>query len=164
MPVAPTKRFVLLMLLLVMLGLGPGCLSLPPQPPMDLSGPGWTIRNGQAVWKPAGQTTELAGELLVATHPNGSFVVQFIKPPLPFVSVQQTDAGWQAQFFAQKKSYSGRGRPPARIIWLQLPSALAGKAAADGWILTYRTNVDAGWRFANKRTGEFLEGFLTPHP
>jgi hypothetical protein len=136
---------------------GVGCLSLPPEPPLDLSD--WTIRNGQAVWKPAGQASEIAGELLVASHPNGSFMVQFSKSPLPFVSAQQTPAGWQAQFFAQSKSYAGRGRPPARIVWLQLPLALSGNTAAAGWSL--RREPDDRWRFEQSRTGETLEGFLT---
>jgi hypothetical protein len=135
-----------------------GCLSLPPQAPVDLTGPDWTVRNGQAVWKQSRDGTEIAGELLVASHPDGSAIVQFTKPPLPFASARQTPGHWQVQFFAQNQTYAGRGRPPARVIWLQLPLALAGRGAASGWLLT--RGSDDGWRFENTRSGESLAGFL----
>src|SRR5256885_14903702 len=54
-------------------------------PPVNLSEPGWTIRQGQAVWRPNRGPLEIAGELLVATRSDGCSVVQFTKTPLPFL-------------------------------------------------------------------------------
>src|SRR5262245_37969371 len=66
-----------------------GCASAPLRAPLDLSGPGWTVREGQAVWQAGPTAPGVAGELLVATHADGSSLQQFIKPPLPFVLAQQ---------------------------------------------------------------------------
>ena len=41
-------------------------------------------------------------------------VVQFQKPPLPLVAAQSDTNYWQIQYFAQEKTYSGRGLPPER--------------------------------------------------
>jgi hypothetical protein len=139
-----------------------GCRSLPPQPPMDLSEPGWTIRQGQAVWKTRRGGEGVAGDLLVAMHWNGRNVVQFIKPPLPFVAAQSDTNHWQVQFFAQNKTYSGTGRPPERIVWLQLPENLATFVAArrdTDWSIT--RNRGGTWQFTNHVSGESLDGFLT---
>lgn len=135
-----------------------GCLSLPPQAPFDLSQHGWTIQVGQAVWHPGQEAMEIAGDLLVATHPDGRSLVQFTKPPLPFVSAQRTARGWHAQFFAQKKSYSAPGRPPDRILWFHLPEALAGRLAPGPWSFTLAP--EDHWRLENRSTKESLDGYL----
>ena len=139
-----------------------GCQSLPPQPPMDLSEPGWTIRQGQAVWKTKPGAEGIAGDLLLAMHWNGRNVVQFTKPPLPLVAAQSDTNHWQIQFFAQKKSYSGRGRPPERVLWLQLAENLATFLSArkdTDWSIT---RLDGGsWQFTNNVSGESLDGFLS---
>src|SRR5688572_29399594 len=77
-----------------------GCRSLPTQPPMNLGEPGWTIRQGQAAWRPKSDAPDIAGDLLVAMHVDGRSQVQFTKPPLPFVVAQRHANSWQIQFFA----------------------------------------------------------------
>lgn len=138
-----------------------GCQSLPPQPLMDLSEPGWTIRQGQAVWKAKRGAEGVAGDLLVAMHWNGRNFVQFIKPPLPFVAAQSDTNFWQVQYFAQNKTYSGHGQPPERILWLQLPVNLATFLSArrdTDWSIS--RDRGGSWQFTNEVTGESLDGFL----
>ena len=135
-----------------------GCLSLPPEPPLDLSAPDWTVRQGQAVWHVKSDASEIAGELLVATHPDGRSLVQFTKPPLPFVTAQRTTNRWQVQFLAQKKSYAAAGRPPARILWLHLPDALVGRSDPSQW--SFRRETEGRWHFENRANRESLDGFL----
>jgi len=139
-----------------------GCRSLPLQPPIDLSSPGWIVREGQAVWQARAGAAGIAGELLVATHPDGRSVVQFTKTPLPFIVAQRTTEGWQAQIIPRNKTYSGRGAPPARLLWLHLPEALARGNAVDGFRFT--TNAAGGWRLERLATGECLEGYFEPLP
>lgn len=153
----PVARF----LALVAVVASGGCRSLPPQPPMDLSEPGWTIRQGQAVWKPKPGTEGIAGDLLVALHWNGRHVVQFTKPPLPLVAAQGDTNHWQIQFFSQSKSYSGAGRPPERLLWLQLPEHLVSVVAArkdTDW--SFSRDRNGSWQFTNHLSGESLDGFL----
>jgi len=139
-----------------------GCRSLPLHPPIDLSGPGWIVREGQAVWRPRAGADGVAGDLVVATHPDGRSVVQFTKTPLPFLVAQRTAEGWQAQFIPRNKTYSGRGEPPARLLWLHLPEALARGSAGNGFRFT--TNATGGWRFERITSGESLEGYLDSRP
>ena len=137
-----------------------GCRSLPLQPPIDLSRPGWIVREGQAIWRPRAGADGVAGDLVVAKHPDGRSVVQFTKTPLPFLVAQRTAEGWQAQFIPRNKTYSGRGEPPTRLLWLHLPEALARGRAGDGFRFT--TNATGGWRFERRASGESLEGYLEP--
>jgi hypothetical protein len=135
-----------------------GCLSLRPLPKADLSQPGWTLRQGQAVWKPPGRTSpEIAGELLLATRTDGSAFVQFTKTPFPFIIAQSTSNRWQLEIPPQNKRYTEPGKPPARIVWFQLVNALAGKPLAHGW-----TWHDSGtnWELKNS-SGESLAGYLS---
>jgi hypothetical protein len=130
-----------------------GC-STAPLPAPDMSAD-WKILQGQAVWKPkAGDG--IAGELLVATNSTGDFVVEFAKPPITIAHAQRSGPRWSVQFPAQQKSFGGRGDAPARIIWLHLPPALAGRDKQ--WQVTTNSN---GWRMSNQR-GETLEGFFAP--
>src|SRR2546422_5254946 len=59
------------------------CRTVPPLAPANLSEPGWTMREGQAVWRPKTEGPEIAGELLVAIHRTGETYLQFTKTPLP---------------------------------------------------------------------------------
>jgi hypothetical protein len=127
---------------------------------VDLTAPGWGMRQGQAVWHNAKSGPELAGELQVATNGEGRVWLQFIKPPLPFVVAQLSRANWQLDVVAQNKSYCGPGNPPARIAWLQLARALSGGAPAAGWVWTPKP--DGAWRLENSATGEWLDGYLLP--
>src|SRR5436190_16985831 len=101
-----------------------GCRTLPPLAPANLSEPGWTVRQGQAVWQSGKERPEIAGELLLATKSNGEVFVQFTKTPFPLVIAQQVANHWQVQFPTQNKSYSGLGTPPSRLIWFPLAEAL----------------------------------------
>jgi|SRR5207249_935810 len=135
------------------------CLTNPPLAPVSFSGPGWTVRQGQAVWRSKSGAPEIAGELLVAAHRDGRAVIQFTKTPLPFLVVQTTSNRWQMEFVADNKTYSGRGRPPSELAWLQLPRCLAGTAPSTPW--NWEVFEGDRWRLENKSTGESLEGYLT---
>lgn len=87
-------------------------------------------------------------------------MVRFSKGPLPFLDAQRTTNFWQLRVAPTQKSYSGRGAPPARVFWLQLPEALAGNAVPAGW--RFQAKPDYRWTFENKDTGEGLAGFLEP--
>lgn len=129
-------------------------------PPLNLSEPGWTLRQGQAVWRPNSRSPEIAGELLVATHFDGRAFVQFTKTPLPFVVAQITTHSWQIQFVPENRTFSGRGRPAARLIWLHLPGCLAGAPPPPP--LAWQPSGTGNWRLQHRSTGESLEGYLTP--
>jgi hypothetical protein len=133
------------------------CRTLPNLPPADLSQPDWKARQGQAVWKSATEAPEIAGELLLATHPRHGMVLQFIKTPFPIVIAQSSDAGWKISF-AGNREFSGLGKPPARISWFQLTAALDGHELPAGW--TFKRLSEQNWRLENQRTGEFIEGYL----
>jgi len=124
--------------------------------PVNLTAPGWTVAKGQAVWQVA-PGEELAGELLIATRPDGAAFVQFIKTPFPLVLAQVTTNQWEIQFPARHKRYSGRGKPPARLLWLNLPQAVTGKPLPKPWHWREEPN---GWRLENSATGESLEGYF----
>lgn len=137
-----------------------GCRLIAPQPPMDFSGPGWVVRQGQAVWKPNAKAAGVAGELLVATHPDGRGVVQFTKTPIPFLVAQRTTNSWQVQFVPHNKAYAGRGEAPTRLLWLHLPEALARRPIPA--TLRFTTNTGGGFRLERSATGESIKGFLEP--
>ena len=128
--------------------------------PTNFSEPGWKIQQGQAVWRAKRDAPELAGELLLATHPDGRTVVQFTKTPFPFVIAQTTPRSWQLEIPAQNKKYSAPGKPPARISWFHLPDALLGAPLPKPWI--FRQAQNENWQLENKSTREVIEGFLNP--
>lgn len=137
-----------------------GCRTANPLPPADFSAPGWRVQQGQAVWKPSTSRPELAGDLLLATNVNGSFFVQFTKIPFPLVTAQVSDDQWQIEFGADKYSWHGRGTPPNRFGWFQLPPALRDANLGGNWQFT-RVEANA-WRLENLHTGETLEGVFFP--
>jgi hypothetical protein len=156
---AAEARGVTIRALLLVLFTATGCRTLPPLAPVNLSEPGWTVRQGQAVWQSGKERPEIAGELLVATKSNGEAFVQFTKTPFPLVIAQQVANHWQVQFPTQNKSYSGLGTPPSRLIWFPLAEALARKLPTDKWSWHQDAN---GWRLENRATKERLEGYFTP--
>ena len=129
-------------------------------PPVNLSESGWTTHQGQAVWRAKKEAPEIAGDLMVATNPDGRSFVQFTKTPLPFVVAQSTADAWRIQFVPYNKTYSGRGAPPQRLVWLYLPRCLAGLPPPESW--AWRRLPNNGWHLENHKTGEFLEVYLTP--
>ncbi len=135
-----------------------GCRTVPPLPPVNLQEPGWTVREGQAVWQMKRGAPELAGDILMATRPDGRSFVQFSKSPFPLMIAQATANTWEVQVPTQNKRYSGHGRPPARLIWLWLPRVLSGQPPPKGW--TWRKLVNGSWRLENPSSGESLEGYF----
>ena len=135
-----------------------GCRTLPPLPAVNLAEPGWTIREGQGVWRPKREAPEIAGEILAATHRDARAFVQFTKTPFPFVIATTTTNSWQIEFPTQNKRYSGLGKPPSRLLWLQLPRAISGAAPPKPW--SWQPQKEHQWRLENLSTGESLQGFF----
>ncbi|MFM1767691.1 MAG: hypothetical protein RJA22_220 [Verrucomicrobiota bacterium] len=146
--------------MLLSLALLAGCRSLPPIPSPDHSGPGWTLREGQAVWRASARADGVAGDLLLATHPDGRCVVRFTKAGLPLLEAWRAPGGWRVGMPPAGRVRGGNGAPPSRVLWLQLPRAVEGGVVPAGWILSGRTEADARWVVSNPRTGEQLAGFL----
>lgn len=95
---------------------------------------------------------------MVATRPGGAAFVQFTKNPFPMVTARIDGGQWQIESPLQNRRYTGRGQPPARIVWLLLPRALAGQTLPGGW--SWQPIDRTQWRLTNSSTGEALEGFL----
>lgn len=150
--------FVLLLLATALAG--SGCQTSMRRSLFTVSGPGWTVRQGQALWRPGRQFPELAGDIVMAWDTDGRCSVHFDKTPLPLVFAQTTRTAWLIQFPPRRLSLAGRGAPPSRFAWLYLHAALAGQALPKH--LAFQRKPDGNWRLENTRTGETLEGFLTP--
>jgi hypothetical protein len=156
----PRRQIVAAALLAFGLTLCVSCRTARPLPPADFSSPGWSVCQGQAVWKPSKNRPELAGDLLLATNINGNYVIQFSKTPFTLASAQVAEGTWQIKFGGGRHSWSGRGAPPARFVWFQLPRALVATEPPPPWKFTRRQ--DNSWRMENTRTGEILEGVFFP--
>jgi hypothetical protein len=154
------QNTLILTTLLLFLFVFSGCQTIPTLPPVNLSAPGWNIHQGQAVWRSKKDAPEIAGDLLLATHPDGRSFVQFTKTPLPFVVAQTTSNSWQIQFVPVNKIYSAHGRPPAQLAWLHLAQCLDGAPPPKKW--KWERLDNGGFRFQNPSTGESLEGYLNP--
>ena len=130
-------------------------------PPVDLAEAGWHVRTGQFVWRPPGRHSPgLAGELLVARHPDGRSFLQFSKDPLQLVVAQTTREFWRIDFGFRQRSFGGRGNPSPRLVWFQLGHAENLASLPPAWRAEYR--ADGEIRLANESTGELLEGYLSP--
>jgi hypothetical protein len=130
------------------------------EPLFTTSGPGWRVREGQALWRPRATMPQIAGEIIVATHPDGRWTAQFTKTPLPLVAAQRDSSRWLIEFPPRKMSFAGGGGPPTRFAWLYLVPALNGEQLPRGYKL--ESTADGQWAFENTRSGERLEGFLAP--
>jgi len=124
------------------------------------SGPDWHIQEGQALWRPQRGLPEFGGDLVLASHADGRCLIQFDKTPMAILSAQTTSNHWLIKFPQRQMSFSGRGSGPTRFSWLYLNTALAGKPLPKQ--LHFESKPDGGWRLENSRTGETLEGFLSP--
>lgn len=122
--------------------------------PLDTSAPGWTTRQGQAVWQPAGKDPEIAGDVVISSHPQSGAYVQFSKT-LPILAATLGPTGWELHAIAQNKRYAGRGKPPRRIVWLQLLRALDGQELSERWLVAKPS--DAYIALEDPHTGERLE-------
>jgi hypothetical protein len=143
-----------------------GCRSLPPMAAVNISDPGWRLRQGQAVWQPNRSAPEIAGEIVLASNPDGRSMLQFTKNPLPFVTVQTSNELWQVEFAPQKRRFSGRGVPTERLLWVHLTRALQnldrhgpGPALRN---LEFRLTSPNEWQLENRSTGERIFGYLNP--
>ena len=101
-------------------------------PPLDTSAPGWTVRQGQALWQPDDKKPEIVGDVVLSTHPSGMSYIQFSKT-LPILSARLYPDGWEFENTPENKRYSGSGKPPNRIAWLQLLSVLDGQETSGRW-------------------------------
>ena len=131
------------------------CRTVPPPPPIDLSAPGWRIQRGQAVWEAVSGRPEIAGDLLLATRTNGEFYIQFTKAPFTLVDGSFADGHWHIEYTVGQYSWSGRGTPPARFAWFELPRVLDGEEPRRGWRFTRTNDL---WRLERRLGGEWLEG------
>ena len=146
--------------LLLSVLLAGGCRTAPPLPPTDFSEPGWQVLQGQAVWQPGKKRPALAGEIVLATRTNGNFFVQFSKTPFPLATAQVKDGAWRIEFGSDRRVFTGRGAPPPRFLWFQLPQRVRGEGQHSGpkssdW-------AQGLWRLENLQTGEWLEGMFFP--
>jgi hypothetical protein len=135
---------------------GTGCRTARPLLPVDLTEPGWRLEQGQALWQFKRGAPEIAGEFLIATHPDGRSLVQFSKTPFPIFEGTVSPAGWSAHIAPEGRRFSGRGQPPGRLIWLHLPEALRAGALPVPW--EFALTPEGRWTAVNSRTGERLEG------
>jgi hypothetical protein len=156
----PVKAFGWITLIVPLIALLTGCRTAHPLPPVNLSEPGWTIHEGQALWRANKDAPEIAGELTVATHGGNSSFVQFTKTPVPFIVAQSGSNSWQIHSVPDNRTYSGHGPPPARLFWLQLPRCLAGEPPPKKW--RWETLPNDRWHLYSLSTGESLEGYLAP--
>jgi hypothetical protein len=135
-----------------------GCRTMKPLPAADLKQPGWKVQEGQAIMKRNASEPEIAGEIIVATNPDGRAYVQFSKNPFPLATAQSTPKGWQVEQPTEKKFYSGHGKPPLRLILLYLPRMMAGEPPPRG--LSYE-KVNDGYKIVNQKNGSSLEAYFT---
>ena len=135
------------------------CRTVPDLPAVNLSEPGWTLRQGQAVWRSERGKPEIAGELVYATRGDRA-MLQLTKNPLPFVTAQISGEQWQIEFAPQRRKFSGTGVPDERLLWIHLARALNGiKPPAT---LRFAANGPHGFLLENPKSGETVSGFLNP--
>jgi len=130
-----------------------GCGTLSEVTPVELSEPGWRLREGQAVWRPPSRP-EIAGELVLATHMDGRVWLNFSKPPFTIFTASSDDKFWQIEFPQLGKKRSGRSPSPSRFLWLHLPWLLEDEPPPSSW-KSERSQVGR-WTFKNLKTGEFI--------
>ena len=138
--------------------LATSCRTIPPLPAVNLSEPGWTLHQGQVLWRSQKDAPEIAGEILFATHGPGRTMLQMTKTPLPFVTVQTRGEEWEIEFVPQRRSFSGRGTPTPRLLWIHLARALNGTKPPEP--LRFEQTEPHGFTLENPKTGESISGFL----
>ena len=159
---SPIQFHLVSVLVAGLLILGPmtGCRTAPPQAPFNTAEPGWRLREGQALWRTSRTAPEMAGEIVVATHPDGRAFLQFSKTPLPFVSAQCSGDRWQIDFIPEHRTLTGQGEPSLRLFWLHVLRALGGNPPPPP--LELRALENHGWRLSNPSNGESVDAYLNP--
>lgn len=140
--------------------LGPGCSTLAPLPPVDLSAPGWTTRRGQAVWKFGERAPEVVGDLIVAVRADSEMFAQFNKGPLTVAVARANVSHWELELGMFDRRFAGKGAPDNRFAFFQLARQLQRGPVPSPWEIA--NTADGRWRLENPRTGESLEGFWDP--
>lgn len=135
-----------------------GCQT--PKSLFAVSGPGWRVQQGQALWRPRADAPEFGGDLVMARDDDGRCWIQFDKTPMEILSAQVTSNRWLIKFPQRKMSFSGRPPVSWRFTWLYLPAALDREPLPQ--FIRFTPTPGGGWRLANSRTGETVEGFLAP--
>lgn len=134
-----------------------GCRTAsPPQSTTPM--PGAVVTEGQAVWTSRNGAPSVAGELLVMTAPEGSFFVQFSKPPFNLVTARSSNGRWHLESRHGRKQ-RGSGQPPPDVLWFQLARAVIGSPPERDW----RFSLDSKrrWVLSNPISGETLEGYFS---
>jgi hypothetical protein len=129
-----------------------GCATSVDLPEVDLAADGWRIWTGQAVWTRNGESPPIAGEVIVARDDQGDVYASFSKPPLPIFSARTHDGTWRIDVVEGGKSYSGRGDPPKRFVWFDLPVVLEGGAPRGMW--SSESPGPGEYLIRNTKTGE----------
>jgi hypothetical protein len=137
-----------------------GCATTAPQNLFTISGPGWHVEQGQGLWTPKRGAPQFGGDLVLATDANGRSFAQFNKTPLTIVTAQVMPGHWLIRFPQNGQGWAGHGAAPTRTIWPYLADALAGKSLPKP--LHFEQETNGNWRLENTKTGETLEGFLSP--
>jgi len=145
--------------LLAMVVLSTGCQTAK-ESLFTVSGQDWRVREGQAIWRPRRGLPELGGDLVMASHANGSCAVEFAKAPLALVVAQTTPTNWLVRFPPRGMGFSGRGRPSVRFAWLHLHAALTGEPLPKQF--RFERKQAGVWRLENTSSGETVEGYLSP--
>jgi hypothetical protein len=156
-PIQNRFSFTALLLLLTVAAFS-GCRTAAPLPAIDLTAPGWRLYQGQAVWRTKADAPEVAGEIVFATNRRGETMLQLTKNPLPFVTAQTRGNAWQIHYASERRRFSGRSTPDARLSWVHLARALNGMAPPAP--LRFETTAGGGFALRNSETGESITGFL----
>jgi hypothetical protein len=127
----------------------------PKLPAFETASPGWHISTGQAVWTPAPNTNPIAGDYLIATHPDGRVLIDFSKGSLSVASVRTTPTAWRIEIPSQNRRIGSRGLPPARSSWLVLARDQAGFPPPKPW--TFTTTTNQSLLLQSTSSGESLE-------
>jgi len=120
---------------------------------------GWTVQQGQALWRPKRGMPELAGNVVLGRRADGCCFVAFEKTPITIASVETTPTQWLIRFPEARMEFSGRGPGPTRFAWLYLPAALAGQPLPA--CFRFQRKPGGAWRLENPGTAETLEGYLS---
>ena len=131
-----------------------GCATATALPPVDLSKPGWDVRETPALWCAQRGAPELAGELMVAVNGTDR-VVQFSKQGLPVVTAVVMSNRWQVTSALRPGTHGGRLPAPARLPWFIVDGSPPHRPIPP-WQLAVR-EAPSGWTLSNPRTGEWID-------